>query len=270
MSAAASASDPIHQRAHGEVALAVKQRGDATVLDRLRQAGSAKAHLPRGIGCEAVLLNTAGGLTGGDRFAWRAEAAEGCDLTLTTQAAERVYRSAGGAAEVEATLTLAAGARLDWLPQETILFDGGALRRSLTVEMAEDARLLAVEPLVLGRAAMGETVRGAFLRDAWRVRRGGQLVYADALRLCGDVQALTGLAAALGGARACATLLWVAPDAPDRLDAMREALGTEGGASAWDGRLVARVIAADGAALRAVLLRAMAVLRPAPPRAWTI
>ena len=158
-------------RAQGEAGAVMGPKG----LIGLRQQGSAKCFLPRTHAeATAVFLNTAGGLTGGDRFAYAAEARAGARLTATTQAAERVYRAQPGeTARVSGRVTLGAGARLDWLPQETILFDGGALDRRLEVDMAEDARLLAVEPLVLGRAAMGETVHEARFRDAWRLRRGG-------------------------------------------------------------------------------------------------
>lgn len=249
--------------------VAVKRRGDATVLDRLYQSGSGKVRVPRGDGFEAVLLNTAGGVTGGDLFTNTVEAAPGTAMTITTQTAERIYRSTGEDAQIVNTLTLGAGARIDWLPQETILFDGGRVRRSLTVDMAQDATLLAIEPLVLGRTAMGETVARGFLTDQWRVRRGGELAYADALRLSGDIVALTDAAGAFGGARACASLVYIAPDAMDRIDAVRAAIGPDGGASAWNGLIAARLLAQDGATLRAALIRTVSTLRPGPlPRVW--
>ena len=267
---AASAFEPLAlQRARGAVHITTKRRGDATVLDRLYQSGSGKARVPRGDGFEAVLLNTAGGVTGGDLFENSVDAAAGTALTVTTQTAERIYRSTGNDARIVNTLTIGAGARLDWLPQETILFDGGRVRRSLTVDMATDATLLAIEPLVLGRTAMGEAVARGFFTDHWRIRRGGALAYADALRLTGDIAALTDAAGALGGARACASLVYIAPDAGDRIDAVREAIGDAGGASAWNGLIAARLLGQDGAALRAALIRAVAALRPGPlPRVW--
>lgn len=269
MSDAVSAFEPTLQRARGTVRIAAKRRGDATVLDRLFQSGSGKVRVPRGDGFEAVLLNTAGGVTGGDVFENTVDAAPGTALTMTTQTAERLYRSTGEDARIVNTLTLGAGARLDWLPQETILFDGGRMRRKLAVDMAEDATLLAIEPLVLGRTAMGETVAHGFLADHWRVRRGGALAYADALRLSGDIVALTEAAGALGGARACASLVYIAPDALDRIDAVRAAIGPDGGASAWNGLIAARLLAHDGAMLRAALIRTVAALRPGPlPRVW--
>ncbi len=265
--------------------IAARRRAGLTALARLHQRGSAKALFPREGSGElvAVLLNTAGGLTGGDRFSWQAEVAAGAELALATQAAERVYRAQPGqVARVETRLTLAPGARIDWLPQETILFDGGALERSLTVEMATDATLLAVEPLILGRQAMGERVAQAHLLDRWRIRRGGGLVYADTLRLTGAVAATAARAGVFGPHRAAATLVYVAPDAADRLPRARAALeaaaqhpmgrtaGLEGGASVRHGVLVARLLAPDGRSLRAGLTRLLAVFRDALPRVWTI
>lgn len=263
-------------RAIGRVRVAARLRGDRTALADLHQAGSARALFPREQGAlVAVLLNTAGGITGGDRFDWLAEAAPGAALTLTTQAAERVYRAqAGETARVDTRLTLAPGARLDWLPQETILFDGAALDRSLCVEMAEDAALLALEPVVLGRQAMGERVQRAHFTDRWRIRRAGRLVWADSLRLSGAVADTASRPGLFGPNRAAASLVYVAPDAADRLAAARALLdesGIEAGASARDGVLALRLLAPDGRALRAALARFLTVFRGAPlPRVWTI
>ncbi|MCB2133095.1 MAG: urease accessory protein UreD, partial [Rhodobacteraceae bacterium] len=128
-------------------------------LQGLRQAGSLKLLFPRpvGRGIEVVAVNTAGGITGGDRFGIRAEAGAGTLLTVTTQAAERAYRAQQDeVAAVENRVIAEAGAEVRWLPQETILFDRCALRRRLRIDLAPDARLLAAEPLIFGRAAMGE------------------------------------------------------------------------------------------------------------------
>lgn len=271
MSAAGSRSEAPQPRAEGEGRIAVAPGRGGTRLARLHQRGSAKILCPRheGPGFEAVLLNTAGGLAGGDRFKWAAEAGAGARLTLATQAAERAYRAQPSeTAMVETRLALEAGARIDWLPQETILFDGAALARRLEVDMAPDATLLAVEPVVFGRTAMGETVRRAAFADRWRIRRGGALLHAEALRLEGPVADILARPAVLGGGAAMATVLLVAPDAEARLEAVRAAGAA---ASAWDGRLVARFAAADGAALRRALIPVLMVLRGAAlPRVWTI
>jgi len=259
------------QRAHGTVRASFKLRGLATVIDRLYQQGSAKLRLPRTTGCEAVLLNTAGGVTGGDLFRVAIDAAPGTALTVTTQTAERLYRSTGADGRIDNALNIGAGARVDWLPQETIMFEGARLRRTLSIDMAEDATLLAIEPLVLGRAAMGEAVTRGFLSDAWRVRRGGALVYADAARLSGDIRVALAPTAATGGAIASAALLYVAPDAADRLEALRATLGRNGGASAWNGLIAARIVADSGRMLRRTLTAAVGTLRSEPlPRVWSL
>lgn len=267
---AALEAPPRMQRATGRVFLSAKLRDKRTALDRLHQAGCAKARTPATEGFEAVLLNTAGGLTGGDRIDVEIDAAPGCHVTAASQTAERVYRSLGGAATVRNRLRIGAGARLDWLPQETILFDGGRLDRRLDVDMAEDATLLAVEPLILGRAAMGERVETGALTDNWRVRRGGRLLHAEALRFSPEAGAAP---AGFAGRLAAATLLYVAPDAEDRLAAARAALpdGVTGGVSAWGGRLVARLLAETGRTLRAALIPLIRLFRAgALPRVWSI
>ncbi|HEX7760765.1 MAG TPA: urease accessory protein UreD [Caulobacteraceae bacterium] len=263
------------QRAVGLGRIAVKQDGGVTRLDRLYQDGCAKIRLPRdhaATSLEAVLINSSGGLTGGDRMSWRGEAGDGGALTLTTQACEKVYRARDGRAEVEVSLTAGASARLDWLPQETILFDGAALSRRLDADLAADARLLVMEAVVLGRAAMGETVRQGELRDRWRIRREGKLIFADDLAFAGPVAATAALAPILAGAGAFASLLLAADDADRVLSPLRQVIGPAGGASAFDGKLFCRIVAADGMALRRVLLPAISLLRGGElvPRVWHI
>lgn len=261
-------------RAQGAASVGARVRDGRSVLDTLYQQGSAKVLLPRtdDPALEAVLLNTAGGITGGDRLAYAGAAGPGARLILTTQAAERAYRAQPGeTGRVETTLALGPGARIDWLPQETILFDRSALHRRLTVEMAADATLLVLETILIGRAAMGETVGELRFRDDWRIRRGGALLAADALRIEGS---MPGGPATLDGARAFATLLYAAPDAEDRLDAVRDRLpsgAVRSGASAWGGRLSLRAVAPDGLALRAALADTLTyLLGRALPRVWQL
>ena len=270
----ASNIEPIPlQRAQGAGRIAVRADGEVTRLSRLYQDGCAKIRLPTDHSAktlEAVLINSAGGLTGGDRMSWRVDVEAGAALTLSTQACEKVYRARDGRAEVDVSLNAGAGARIDWLPQETILFDGGALARTLTADLAADARLLAVEAVILGRTAMAETVRAGELRDRWRIRRDGRLMFADDLHFGGDMTALTALAPVLSGAATFASLLLVAEDAARFLDPLRAVIGSAGGASAFDGKLFCRIIAKDGLALRRILMPAIAALRDgAPcPRVW--
>jgi urease accessory protein len=267
---------PAQPRAAGEARVSAKLRDGRSVLGALRQQGSAKIRLLRqrpGAPVEAVFLNTAGGITGGDRFDWAAEAEAGAHLVATTQAAERLYKAQPGeVGRVVARLRVDAGARLDWLPQETIAYDGAALERRLEADIAPDGRFLAVESWIFGRLAMGEQVRSAHLVDQWRIRRDGELVFAEALRLSGPVADILNRPAALDGMRAMATLLYVAPDAEDRMGAARARLPeTNAGASAWNGLLTARVAAQDGMALRAILIPLLTeMLGAPPPRVWSI
>lgn len=262
------------QRARGAANIGVAGDGGSTRLRRLFQDGCAKMRLPRAgqvAGLEAVLINTAGGLTGGDRLSWSADAGAGSTLTLTTQACERLYRASDGQAEVRTRLCAGPAAVIEWLPQETIFFNGARLDRRLEVDLAEDARLLAVEAMVLGRTAMGERVRHGALRERWRVRRAGRLVFAEELRLAGDIEGRGAGPATLAGACAFATVLLVAEGAERRLAAVRAALGAAGGASAFEGKLVARVVATNGLELRRALMPALEVLREARlPRVWRI
>ena len=264
---------PKLQRARGAGRIVVAADGAHTRLARLFQDGCGKIRLPRDArveGLEAVLINSSGGLTGGDYMEWLATVGDGARLTLSTQACEKVYRARDGQAQQRVGLILGEGARLDWVPQETILFDGGALGRRLDADLAAGARLLAVESVILGRTAMDETVRHGVLHDRWRVRREGRLVFADDLRLDGAIADLGAHASVLAGGRAFASLLLVDEDAARFLGPLRAALGDRGGASAFDGKLFARVVAPDGFALRQALLPALEVLRDGEPlpRVW--
>lgn len=267
---------PAMQRARGAARLVV--RADCGVMRIVEnyQSGSAKLRFPRalsGDALEAVLVNTAGGVTGGDQLAYSATAEGGARAIVTTQAAERIYRRSTGVAAIDTVLTLGDGAALDWLPQETIVFDRSAMRRTLSADVAPTARLLAVEAIVLGRTAMGESARDVSVSDAWRIRRGGTLVFADTLRLDGDAATIMAGRATGGGAIAMATLVLVAPDAEAKIDTARAAVAGcagEGGVSAWNGMLVARLVAASGQTLRADLVRLIDTLRRAPmPRVWS-
>ena len=263
-----------HQpRAIGQALVSARLRGNQSVLADLRQSGSAKILFPRlpTSDLHAVLLNTAGGITGGDRFEYSASTEANAVLTITTQACERGYRAQpGSVGTLHSKLTLAPGSTLHWLPQETILFDGAALDRQLSVDMAADATLLAVEPIIFGRSAMGETLHDLRLIDQWRVRRDGVLVYADALRIKGDHDAIARRPGTLNGAGAMASLLLIAPDAGNRLEPLRAKLPREAGASLIrPGVLSARILASDGMALRSTLVPILEYLRGAPlPQVW--
>ncbi|WP_062218501.1 urease accessory protein UreD [Aureimonas sp. D3] len=261
------------QRAQGEARATFGPAGPRgeTRLRHLHQAGALKLRFPRVAEAEAVLINTAGGLTGGDALRQSFEVEPSGALRVTTQACERIYRSTGADARLTTRLTVAPNAALSYLPQETILFDGGRLSRSLDVDAASSSRLLLCESVVLGREAMGESVTTGALRDRWRVRREGQLILADDLKLGSDIAELTGRNASLGAARAFATVFWQDERGEGVLSALREVLGPEGGASHIDGFGMARLVAPSYYALRKRLVPALALLSQVGlPRVWSL
>ncbi len=269
-----ASSLPRMQRTRGGARAALTQTGGRTRLVDLRQSGSAKAMMPRthGPAPEVVFLNTSGGVTGGDHLTYGLSVGPGARVVGTTQTAERAYRALGGAqgsGRIETQLTLGAGARLDWVPQELILFEGSDLHRTTVVDMAEDAELTFVETLVPGRAAMGETLGRFHLRDDRVIWRGGRRVFWEPLVLSAP---MLGHPAGLAGARAISTIVVVAPDAEDRLQAVRDGLcfdGVSAAASAWDGKLVLRLIGQAAWPLRRALMRLLPHVTGAPlPRVW--
>jgi urease accessory protein len=260
-------------RAIGRIELAAHYGRGITSRTRLHESGGLRTHFPgaRARELEAVLINTAGGIAGGDRFDLAIAAGDGARLTVTSAAAEKVYRSLGPDATIRVKLTAGAGAAIAWLPQETILFDGARLDRTIDVELAPDARLIFAEAVVFGRIGMGETVAHGAIADRWRVRRGGALVYAETLRLDGAIAEKLGRTAIANGGAAIATVL-IVPGSAETLAPLR-ALGAdlrgEVGTSAWNGIAVARLCAADGAALRHDLVALLTALRGRSlPRLW--
>jgi len=275
----AASADPLGGvRSHGTARLRFKLRGADTVLGDLYQHGCAKLRFPDrdGRGREAVLINTAGGLTGGDRFDCSVSWDEGTTATVTTQAAERIYRSGYGPASIATDLAVGPGARATWLPQETILFDGGRVERITTADVAEGGALIACESLVVGRRAMGETVRSGSVRDAWRVRQGGRLVFADTFRLEGDIAATLARPSIADGAEAFATVLMAGGETAAGLAELRALAVTLPAAMSATVRgpvLVTRIMAASGAEMRAALIAVLARLRSVDgsvglPRVW--
>ena len=190
------------ERARGSVALAVRRRDGRNVIADLAQAGCGRLLFPRlgrAEALEAVIVNTSGGLTGGDIFAASVDVAAGARAVVTTQACEKVYRSDGALASVTTRLALDEGASLAWLPQETILFDRSRLHRRLEVDMAAGSSLLLVEAVLLGRRASGERLSAGLFRDSWRIRQEGRLVFAEELRFDGDLATALGHRADPGG-----------------------------------------------------------------------
>jgi urease accessory protein len=260
-------------RARGAVALEVRLQDGVTRRGALHEAGSLRIRFPspEGAGLSGVFVNTAGGVGGGDRFDIAIAAGAGARLTLTTAAAEKVYRALGAPAELNITLKVADGAELAWLPQETILFDQARLSRRIDIELADGASLLLCEILVFGRAAMGERLSQGSLVDRWRVRRGGRLVFAETVRLEGDIGAKLDEPPVGKGAGAIATALIVPGDEAlvERIRQISESFGGEVGVSAWNGFAMARFCAQDAARLRADMMAVLGRAAGRPlPRLW--
>ncbi|HEY5127249.1 MAG TPA: urease accessory protein UreD [Bradyrhizobium sp.] len=260
-------------RARGAVRFDVHQAEGVTRRRNLHESGSLRVRFPspEAEGLSAVFVNTAGGIAGGDRFDIEIATGEGSRLAVTTAAAEKVYRAAGPAAELNIALRLAAGSHLAWLPQETILFDRARLSRRIDIDLADSASLLLCEIVVFGRAAMGERMQSGEFADRWRLRRGGRLVFAENLRLDGDIGEKLARPAIAKGGVAIGTALIVPGDEAlvERIREVSESFGGEVGVSAWNGFAMARFCAQDAARLRADM---MAVLGRASgaalPRLW--
>jgi urease accessory protein len=260
-------------RATGRIALAVDAADGVTRRARVYEDGSFRVRFPNVAGgaCEAVLLNTAGGMAGGDRLDVALTAGAGAHLVFTSTAAEKVYRSLGEESAVDVRIDAGAGATLAWLPQETILFDQARLSRRIDIDLANDASLVMAEAVVFGRTAMGEVVhRGRFI-DRWRIRRNGRLIFAETMRLDGAIAATLDLAAVTAAATAVATLL-LAPGTEAHVTQVRDlvpGLDSEIGASAWNDIAVVRLCARSDAALRHDLAAILAALCPQSlPRVW--
>ena len=260
-------------RAQGSVSFDVHQVDGVTRRRQLHESGSLRVRFPspEAEGLSAVFVNTAGGIAGGDRFDIEIAAGEGASLAVTTAAAEKVYRAQGPAAEVNIALKAAGGAHLAWLPQETILFDRARVSRRIDIDLAEDASLLLSEIVVFGRTAMGERMLSGEFTDRWRMRRGGRLVFAENIRLDGDIGEKLKRPAVANGGVAVGTALIVPGDEAlaERIREVSTAFGGEVGISSWNGFAMARFCAQDAARLRAdmmaVLGRASAV---GLPRLW--
>jgi len=262
---AANATDR-HQRAEGRLAISFARRGENTHLADVYQRSPCRVLFPRPVGGEpplAVLVNTSGGLAGGDRVSMSVTVEPGAAATVTTQAAEKVYRSLGPDARVETRLVVGEGARLEWLPQESILFEGACLDRRISAKLAPDSRLLACESLIFGRVARGEAMTRGRVREFWHIERGGRLAWVDRFGLLGGIAAqLDG--PGFRGARALATAIYAGPDAPTMLPLARQVAEEEGGgASLINGVLVARLLDANPPYLRDGLARLLGALRRA-------
>lgn len=260
-------------RAVGKIALEVASHAGISRRARVREEGSLRVRFPGGPSreLEAVVINTAGGMAGGDAFAMEFTVGDGAALVLTTASAEKIYRSIAGDATIELALRAGAGADLAWLPRETILFDQSRLGRSIDVELDADSKFLAAEAVLFGRTDMGEQVLTGRFVDRWRVRRAGRLVFAETLRLDGAIADELMKTAVAAGHIAFATILMSPAD--DRfVAALRTAephLRGEVGASSWNGLTLARFCARDGESLRHDMIAALTIALDRPlPRLW--
>jgi urease accessory protein len=261
-------------RAHGRVALSVAADGHRSRRRRVHEAGALRVRFPNVPGdaaLEAVIVNTAGGMTGGDRFDIDVAVGAGARLTMTTAAAEKIYRSLGPDTEIRVKLDVGAGATLAWLPQQTILFDQVRLRRSIDVEVAAGGHLLLAEAVVFGRSAMGEIVTKGHFSDHWRARHDSALFFAESLRLDGAIAQQLEKRAVAGTGVAIGTILKLPADerAVAAVRALEKDFAGEVGISAWNGFAVARLVAPDGAALHHDLVGVLTALADIPlPRLW--
>jgi urease accessory protein len=260
-------------RAQGSVIFDVHLVEGLTRRRHLHESGSLRVRFPspETDGLSAVFVNTAGGVAGGDRFGIEIAAGEGTRLSVTTAAAEKIYRAEGPAAQIDISLKAAAAAHIAWLPQETILFDRARVSRHIDIDLADSASLLLCEIVVFGRTAMGERIRQGEFIDRWRLSRGGRLVFAENVRLDGDIGAKLGRAAVARGGVAIGTALIVPGDEAlvERIRELTNSFGGEVGISSWNGFAMARFCAQDAGKLRADM---MAVLGRASgqalPRLW--
>ncbi len=266
------AMDAEPQRAVGRLALGFAYDGTATRIKSFYQQGCLKTRLPRPQNpetLEAVTMNIGGGIAGGDSLSTEISLRPGARVTVTSQAAERVYRALDAPSRIATTIHLAPGAKLAHLPQETILFNGFALNRALEINLAPTATYLGVESLIFGRQAMGETIRTGALNDKILLRIGGKLALQDITRLHGDIAAQLARKAVANGAMAVASLIYAAPDAEARLPALRAALqGHQAGATCFGGINFARILAPSANSLRKCLAAALHSCGCVLPKVW--
>jgi len=267
---------PVLQRARGALTISgMRAPGEITRLQNLRQEGSYRAIFPRAIGgqIEAVVINTAGGVTGGDKFEISITAEQTAQISVTTQASERIYRAPDTTPGVIQTdLRVKDRGQLYWVPQETILFNHSRLQRRLDVDVAPSAKFLMLEPLVFGRQASGEDLRSCFINDRVKITCAGKPLYIDCISIDGDVCALLQRAAIANGARALANIVLVDPAAKRMLGPVRDLLPPTAGASLLaDSVLVIRMLAADSFALRQALLPILTLLtNDTVPKNWRL
>lgn len=243
-----------------------------TSVGRLHEAGALRLRRCAGEGCDVIVVNTGGGIVGGDRHRVEVELSAGASVQFTTAAAEKVYRSLGPSSRIDIGMRLKEGAHLQWLPQETILFDQAALSRQIEVDLTPTSRFLAVESVVFGRLAMGELAVSGHFEDSWRLRLGQRLIYAEESRFSGEIAGLLDRPALAAGARASSLLLFVGEDLDERVSALAQDHHPSEVACGFSQRhnvLIGRYLSSAPDLLKDLLARHIATLSGrGAPRAW--
>lgn len=262
-------------RANGAINISTTTRDGDTLRQRVHESGSLRVRFPHedcpGLG--AVVINTGGGMTGGDAFTIAANAAEGSILTVTTSAAEKVYRSDGQAASLNVSLKAAKRSSLAWIPQEAILFDGAKIKRHYDIQAAGDAPLLLCDINCVGRKAMGEAVSNLLLQDQWRINIDGQLRFADYTRIDGNAKDILDRPAVANGAHCFGSIIYAGPDAVEAVDYIRGLLAgnnkVDAGAGMFNGICVSRFVATELSDMRNIVTDiAQHVYGSRMPRSW--
>ena len=269
-------SIPALQRARGLLNISTQKAYQTnTRLKNLRQEGSYRASFPRHSksNIETVIINTAGGVTSGDKFTATITAHESSQISITTQAAERIYRARDTlVGEIQTSLCLQKNAQLYWLPQETILFDGARLKRRLDVDLHSSAKFLMVEPLVFGREASGEKLLSGMLDDRVSISSNGQPIYIDRIKLKDNITDQLMRPALANNSHAVVSIVLVKPNAKLLLEPVRALLPQKAGASLLnDNILVVRMLAQDSHEMRTATFPILTLLtHNTVPKNWRL
>jgi len=218
-------SDYDLQRADGSSRIVLSGSENGTRIKELFQRSPLRIMFPRTVAGtveEAVLVNTAGGIAGGDRLECDVTALSNASIAVTSQAAERVYRALDAPARIATRLKVFKAAKLAWLPQETILFNWARLSRMTEIDISDGAELMAIELLVLGRAAHGEEITGGYIADSWRVKKDGRLIWADSFRATDQTFPHLHRKALLSDCKAFGTLVYFGSHLDARLEFLRD------------------------------------------------
>lgn len=280
-------ADPITPCWQASLDLGFERREESTLLVRREHRGPLrvqKALYPEGPGlCHAIVLHPPAGIAGGDRLQIDSGVGAGAQALLTTPGAGKWYRSAGPWAEQAVRLKVGAGATAEWLPQESIVFDGAQARMRTTVDLEEGARYIGVETLCLGRRASGEAFERGRLHLGTDICLAGKLLWRERGVIEGGSPLLHS-PIGLAGFSVCSTVLVAGREiAPEILRACRSVssnetdarCGAQCGVSALPQLFVGRYLGHSAQAARAWFVALWQHLRPAiigceaaVPRIW--